>query len=42
MREGDELDVAMQARLDYIGVMREQENARVTGDFVRQTEERLG
>jgi len=41
MREGTELDVAMQARLDYIGVMREQENARVTGDFVRQTEERL-
>jgi len=41
MREGTELDVAMQARLDYIGVIREQENARVTGDFVRQTEERL-
>jgi outer membrane protein TolC len=41
MREGTELDVAMQARLDYIGVMREQENARVTGDLVRQTEERL-
>jgi outer membrane protein len=41
MREGTELDVAMQARLDYIGVMRDQENARVTGDLVRQTEERL-
>jgi outer membrane protein TolC len=41
MREGTELDVAMQARLDYIGVMREQENARVTGDLVRLTEERL-
>jgi outer membrane protein TolC len=41
MREGTELDVAMQARLDYIAVMREQENARVTGDLVRQTEERL-
>jgi len=41
MREGTELDIAMQARLDYIGVMREQENARVTGDLVRQTEERL-
>ena len=41
MREGTELEVAMQARLDYIGVMREQENARVTGDLVRQTEERL-
>jgi outer membrane protein TolC len=41
MREGTELDVATQARLDYIAVMREQENARVTGDLVRQTEERL-
>lgn len=41
MREGTELEVAMQARLDYIGVMREQENARVTEDLVRQTEERL-
>jgi outer membrane protein TolC len=41
MREGTELDVAMQARLDYIGAMREQENARVTGDLVRLTEERL-
>jgi outer membrane protein len=41
MREGTELDVAMQARLDYIAVMREQESSRVTGDLVRQTEERL-
>ena len=41
MREGTELDVAMQTRLDYIAVVREQENARVTGDLVRQTEERL-
>jgi outer membrane protein len=41
MRDGTELDVATQARLDYIGVMREQENARVTGDLVRLTEERL-
>jgi outer membrane protein len=41
MRQGTELDVAMQARLDYIAVMREQENARVTGELVRQTEERL-
>jgi outer membrane protein len=41
MREGTELDIAMQARLDYIGVLREQENARVTEDLVRQTEERL-
>jgi outer membrane protein len=41
MREGTELDVAMQTRLDYIAAVREQENARVTGDLVRQTEERL-
>jgi outer membrane protein TolC len=41
MREGTELEVAMQARLDYIAVVREQENGRVTGDLVRQTEERL-
>ncbi len=41
MREGTELDVATQARLDYIAVMRDQENARVAGDLVRQTEERL-
>ncbi len=41
MSQGTELDVAMQARLDYIAVMREQENARVTGELVRQTEERL-
>jgi len=27
--------------LDYIGAAREQENAKVTGDYVRQTEERL-
>jgi len=41
MREGTELDVAMQARLDYIAVVREQENARVTGELLKQTEERL-
>ncbi len=41
MLRGTELDVAMQARLDYIAAVREQENARVTGDLVRQTEERL-
>jgi outer membrane protein TolC len=41
MREGTELDVATQARLDYIAVVREQENARVAGDLARQTEERL-
>jgi outer membrane protein TolC len=41
MREGTELDVAMQARLDYITAVRERENARVTGELLRQTEERL-
>jgi outer membrane protein TolC len=41
VREGTELDVATQARLDYIIAVREQENARVASDMVRQTEERL-
>jgi outer membrane protein len=41
MLRGTETDVAMQARLDYIAAMKEAENARVTGDLVRQTEERL-
>lgn len=41
MRAGTELDVAMQSRLDYITAVRERENARVTGELLRQTEERL-
>ena len=41
MRRGTEVDVAMQARLDYIAVLREAENVRVTGDLVRDVEERL-
>ncbi|MBI4536662.1 MAG: TolC family protein [candidate division NC10 bacterium] len=41
MREATELDVATQARFDYIAAVREQENARVASDLVRQTEERL-
>lgn len=41
MRDGTELDVAMQSRLDYIVAVRERENAYVTGDLLRQTEERL-
>ena len=41
MLRGTETDVAMQARLDYIAAMKEAENARVSGDLVRQTEERL-
>jgi len=31
MLRGTEVEVAMQTRLDYIAVVREQENARVTG-----------
>jgi outer membrane protein TolC len=41
MRAGTELDVAMQSRLDYITAVRERENAQVTGELLRQTEERL-
>jgi len=35
------LDVAMQARLDYIAAVREEENRRVTGDLLRDIDERL-
>jgi outer membrane protein TolC len=41
MLRGTEVEVAMQARLDYIAAVREQENARVTGELLKQTEERL-
>lgn len=41
MFRGAEVDVAMQARLDYIAALREAENLRVTGDLVRDIEERL-
>jgi outer membrane protein len=41
MLKGTELDVAMQARLDYIAVLRESENERVTGELRRDVEERL-
>jgi outer membrane protein len=41
MLKGTELDVAMQARLDYIAALRESENARVTGELLRDVEERL-
>jgi outer membrane protein len=41
MRRGTELDVAMQARLDYIAALREAENLGVTGDLVRGIAERL-
>lgn len=40
-RRGTEVDVAMQARLDYISALREAENARVTGELMRDVEERL-
>lgn len=41
MLRGTETEVAMQARLDYIAAMRGQENAKVTGELLKQTEERL-
>ena len=41
MRRGTEVDVAMQARLDYIAGLREAENVRVTGALVRDIAERL-
>src|SRR5262249_21233803 len=41
MRRGTEVDVAMQARLDYIAALREAENVRVTEDLVREVDERL-
>jgi outer membrane protein TolC len=41
LREGTELDVAMQSRLDYITAVRERENGQVTAELLRQTEERL-
>jgi len=41
MLRGTETEVAMQARLDYIAAVRERENTRVTGELLKQTEERL-
>ncbi len=41
MLRGTEVEVAMQARLDYIAAVRGQENAQVTGELLRQTEERV-
>ncbi len=41
MIKGTELDVAMQARLDYIAAVREAENVRVTADLLRDIAERL-
>ena len=41
MLAGTQLDVGMQARLDYIAVLRETENARVTDELRRSVEERV-
>lgn len=41
MLQGMHLDVAMQARLDYIARLREAENARVTAELIQDVEERL-
>lgn len=41
MLRGAEVDVAMQARLDYIAALREAENRRVTVDLLRDIDERL-
>lgn len=41
MRRGTEVDVAMQARLDYIAALREAENLRVSSDLLRDVDERL-
>ncbi|MEK7445878.1 MAG: TolC family protein [candidate division NC10 bacterium] len=41
MLRGAEVDVAMQARLDYIAAVREEENVRVTADLLRDIDERL-
>jgi outer membrane protein len=38
---GTEVDVAMQARLDYVAALREAENLRVTRDLLRTVDERL-
>jgi outer membrane protein TolC len=41
MVRGTELDVAMQARLDYVAAVREAENVRVTEELLRDVTERL-
>jgi len=41
MLRSAEVDVAMQARLDYIAALREAENLRVTSDLLRDVVERL-
>lgn len=41
MLRASEVDVAMQARLDYVGAVREAANLDVTDDLVRDVEERV-
>lgn len=41
MLQGTGVEVAMQARLDYIAALREAENLRVTRDLLRDVDERL-
>jgi len=41
MFRGTQVDVAMQARLDYIAALREAENVRVTAELLDAVEERL-
>ncbi len=41
MLRGAEVDAAMQARVDYIAAVREEENARVAEELLRDIEERL-
>ena len=41
MLRGTEVDVAMQARLDYVAALREAENVRVTEELLREVDERL-
>lgn len=41
MLRGAEVEAAMQARLDYLAVLRESENLRVTDELLRQVDERL-
>ena len=41
MQRASELDVAMQARLDYVAAVREAGNLKVTDDLVRDVEERV-
>jgi len=41
MLKSTEVEIAMQARIDYIAALREAENVRVTSELLRDVEERL-